>query len=86
MNKLGGTLAAGDLPTSLISLDLGGNDISDLSVLGRLDKLQELRAADNNLSTLKGVERCPKLLEIDVSRNNISILTPLQAVGNLLPT
>ncbi|CAL6022794.1 Conserved_hypothetical protein [Hexamita inflata] len=59
-----------NLSTSLTSLDLGFNNLEDVSALGSLTNLQKLVLRDNQISQLDSLKSLNNLVHLD-ARNNI---------------
>ncbi|MDE0088821.1 MAG: leucine-rich repeat domain-containing protein [Candidatus Poribacteria bacterium] len=74
---------------NLEKLDLSNNQISDVSPLAGLTKLEELDLSDNSnakgksITNLTGLELAINLEKLDLSNNQISDLTPLKDLKNL---
>ena len=65
------------------TLELGGNNISDLTPLAGLTNLTELYLAYNNISDLTPLAGLTNLRSLDLTENQISDLTPLAGLTNL---
>ena len=70
--------------TGLEVLELGRNDLQDVSTLSGLTKLRQLGLAGNNLSNLEPLASLPQLLVLNVAGNptsaaQLSMLEPLAA-------
>ena len=69
--------------TDLVALDLGHQQIEDISCLKSLTKLQILILADNKISDLTALASMPDLIYLELFINRISDLTPLSGLKNL---
>ena len=69
--------------TYAATLDLGGNQISDLAPLAGLTNLTELHVDGNQISDLAPLAGLAGLTYLDVSDNQISDLAPLAGLTNL---
>ena len=73
--------------TNLRRLDLGGNSISDLSVLSgaisRLTRLERLDLDNNSISDVSPLSGLTNLRQLWLFRNSISDLSPLSGLTNL---
>lgn len=72
-----------ELLTGLKELDMRSNEISDLSPLASLGKLESIDLRDNNLSSLAGIEELINVKELDVRGNNVESLEPLKNILSL---
>ena len=64
-------------------LEIQGNQISDLSPINGLTKLQHLDISGNEISDLSPLAGLKNLEHVKVSHNNISDLSPLARLSNL---
>ncbi len=69
--------------TQLEALNLGWNEISDLSPLAGLTNLTTLSLWGNRLRSLAGIEGLANLAYLDFSDNQITDLTPVQGLSLL---
>ncbi len=69
--------------TDLVALDLGHQQIEDITCLKSLTKLQILILADNKISDLSALASMPDLIYVELFINRISDLTPLSGLKNL---
>jgi internalin A len=67
----------------LMLIDLGKNEITDLTPIANLKKLQSVTLAHNKLVDLKPLENLTAMQLLDVSGNQVSDLTPLSGMSNL---
>lgn len=61
----------------LVSLDLSGNQLSDLSPLVDCTQVTDLDLSFNEISDLSPLAACPQVVELNVAYNPISTLAPL---------
>lgn len=69
---------------NLVDLNLGKNEISDVTPLAELPKLVRLNLSGNRVSDLSGIEACVDLRSLKLSKNRISDLTPLAGLTRLV--
>lgn len=69
--------------TNLISLDLSGNQISDLTPLSGLKDLEWLKLSNNQISDLNPLSGLKDLEFLDLSFNQISDIKPLAELTEL---
>ncbi|MBQ1633020.1 MAG: leucine-rich repeat domain-containing protein [Clostridia bacterium] len=69
--------------TELIALDLGHQQIEDISCLAGLTKLQILILADNRISDLTPLASMHDLIYLELFMNRISDVSPLSGLTNL---
>lgn len=69
--------------TDLVALDLGHQQIEDISCLKSLTKLQILILADNKISDLTAISYMPDLIYLELFMNRISDVSPLSGLKNL---
>ncbi len=69
--------------TDLVALDLGHQQIEDISCLKTLTKLQILILADNKISDLTALASMPDLVYVELFINRISDLSPLSGLKNI---
>ena len=69
--------------TSLVTLDVASNNISDLSPLSGLTSLVTLDVASNNISDLSPLSGLTSLVSLGISFNAVSNLTPLSGLTSL---
>lgn len=62
---------------TLEALDLSGNMISDISVLGKCQSLKELNISDNKISSLEALSQCSELHSLDASKNRLTDINGL---------
>ncbi len=67
----------------LVSLDAGGNAISDLSPLSRQSTLYHLGLWDNKITSLTALSGLEQLTYLDVANNSISDIEPLVSMSSL---
>jgi hypothetical protein len=60
-----------------LSMDLSGNQITDLAPLSALQQLQELNLSANKLSYIDALSNLQQLRSIDLSHNTIDDISPL---------
>lgn len=70
--------------TDLIALDLGHNDISDLSWLEKLTNLQVLILADNQITDMTSVGKLTKLKYVELFMNKIEDISAVENLPELL--
>lgn len=70
--------------TELVALELGHNDISDLSVIGTLSQLQILILSDNRITDLSPLKNLSELLYLELYGNDIVTLAPLSGLDKLI--
>jgi len=68
---------------NLQSLDLSGNNISDIGVLSRLTKLQTLNLRSNQVSDIRALTGLTNLQAIDLGNNQMSDIGSLSGLTNL---
>lgn len=73
-----------ELPDTLETLDLEGNDVSDLSFLPASETLTTLNLRDNDVSSLEALERTPNVTHLNVRGNAIESIGPLQGLTGLV--
>lgn len=73
-----------DLPDTLETLDLDGNDVSDLSFLPASETLTTLNLRDNDVTSLEALERTPNVTHLNVRGNAIESIGPLQGLTGLV--
>jgi hypothetical protein len=64
-------------------LDLGGNQIHDISELWNLNRLEEVYLADNRISIIDALSNLTKLRILDLSGNQIDDISALFELENL---
>ena len=64
--------------TALQILDLSHNNLTDISALSSLSKLNELRASNNALTSMAGLQKLMHLRQLDLSYNQITELPVFQ--------
>ncbi len=64
-------------------LDVSNNDITDISNLWNLDKLEELYLANNQIENIEALCNLPLLKVVDLSANLIEDISPLFQANNL---
>ena len=69
--------------TDLVALDLGHQQIEDISCLSSLHKLQVLILADNRISDISALAQMPELVYVELFINYVSDLTPLSGLEQL---
>jgi internalin A len=69
--------------TDLMLIDLGNNEITDLTPIANLKKLQSVSLAHNKIVDLKPLENLTAMQLLDVSDNEVSDLAPLSGMFNL---
>ncbi len=70
--------------SDLKALDLGHNDITDISFLSGMPKLKYLILADNEISDITPLESLKELEYLELFMNDITDLTPLTKLPNLI--
>eukprot|EP00727_Mastigamoeba_balamuthi_P000723 m51a1_g10648 hypothetical protein (513) ;mRNA; r:33579-35440 len=65
------------------NLNFWGNDLTDVSIIGRMPNLEVISLSVNRISTLKDFGSCPNLTEVYVRKNEISDLRELRWVQHL---
>ena len=65
------------------SIDLSNNNISDISEVWNLDRLEELYLANNQIGYIDSLSNLLKLRVIDLSGNQIDDISPLLELENL---
>lgn len=70
--------------TDLIVLDLGHNDISDLSWLESLTNLQVLILADNEITDMTSIGKLTKLKYLELFMNKVSDISAVENLPELL--
>ncbi|WP_246114820.1 leucine-rich repeat domain-containing protein [Rubripirellula tenax] len=68
---------------SLMMLDLEDNQISDLTPIAGLLRLQSVTLAGNKIKALKPLEKLVSMQLLDLSGNQVDDLTALEAMSNL---
>jgi internalin A len=71
--------------SNLTSLNLYGDQISDLTPLQSLTNLTELRLENNQISDLTPLQSLTNLIRLDLYNNHRSDITPLQSLSDLTP-
>lgn len=75
-------------------IDLAGNNLTDVSLLGHLMRLEEVFLQNNHISYLDGLNELPFLRVLDISHNDVDDLSPLfeldtlefiNVIGNRIP-
>ena len=69
--------------TDLVALDLGHQQIEDISCLKSLTKLKVLILADNKISDISALAYMPDLVYVELFMNRISDLTPLSGLRHI---
>ncbi|WP_445171616.1 leucine-rich repeat domain-containing protein [Microcoleus sp.] len=69
--------------SSLITLDLDNNRISDIKPLESLTNLTSLWLFDNQISDIKPLESLTNLTHLSLANNRISDIKPLESLTNL---
>lgn len=69
--------------TELVALDLGHQQLDDISFLSGLTKLQVLILADNQITDITPLASMPDLVYVELFMNRISDLSPLTGLKNL---
>ena len=69
--------------TELVALDLGHQQIEDISCFKSLTKLQVLILADNQITDISALASMPDLIYVELFMNRISDLSPLSGLKNL---
>ncbi len=64
-------------------LDLSGNNLSDVSLLAQLGRLEEVFLQNNHITYLDGLNELPFLRVLDLSHNEVDDITPLFEVDTL---
>ncbi len=68
---------------AVMLLDLGDNQIADLTPIAGLSRLQSVTLANNKITDLSPVAKLEKMQLLDVSGNQIADLSPIAAMENL---
>ena len=58
----------------LVTLDVSGNEITEMAPLAETVPLRKLDAADNHIASLRPLDRLRELYELDVSNNRVGSL------------
>lgn len=66
---------------NLVNLGIGGNKISDISVLTQCGKLEQLNLSNNPISSIEPLSSLATLRVLDVSDTNILGIEPLSGIG-----
>lgn len=69
--------------TDLVALDMGHNDIADISLISNLKKLQMLIMTDNKIVDLSPLTACEDLFFLEFNKNRVNDITPLTQMKNL---
>lgn len=69
----------GVFPT-LRGLELSGSDLTDLSTLPSMPRLEWIGLGQSGLTSISGIERAPRLMDINLTGNSIRDLSPLAKV------
>lgn len=69
---------------SLIALDLGHNDLTDISFLSELSNLRLLILADNQIEDLSALSRLKNLEYIELFDNHVASIEPLLGLDRLM--
>lgn len=69
--------------TSLTSLNLSGNQISDISPLAKLSSLTDLNLGDNQISDISPIAKLNSLTDLNLSDNQISDISPIANLKSL---
>lgn len=69
--------------TDLVALDLGHNNIHDISALTNLKKLQAIILTDNPITDISALGELPELVYVELNKTPVSDLTPLQKCTKL---
>lgn len=64
-------------------IDLSGNNLTDVSLLSQLMRLEEIFLQNNHVSYLDGLNELPYLRVLDLSHNDVSDVTPLFELDSL---
>ncbi|GAB2545684.1 DUF2252 family protein [Gracilibacillus alcaliphilus] len=67
-----------ELLKELKELELRGNNITDLTPLSELDKLEILDLRNNAITSIEGIETLINLKELDIRGNHVISLTPVK--------
>ncbi|KDN58849.1 CotH kinase family protein [Exiguobacterium sp. AB2] len=73
-----------ELPDTLETLNLEGNDVSDLSFLPASETLTTLNMRDNDVTSLEALEQTPNVTHLNVRGNAIESIGPLQGLTGLV--
>ncbi len=73
----------GQAAEELVTLDLSGRDLTDISFLSEAVNLEELDLSGNLIEDISPVAGLSKLRRLDISYNKISDINPLLAVKSL---
>lgn len=68
---------------NLVELSIIQCDISDIGVLGKMEKLKVVKLDGNNIKNLAGIEKVDTLEELSLSTNKISSLGEITQLKNL---
>ena len=60
------------------NLNLWGNDISDISIVSKMQNIEVLSLSFNQIETLRDIRTCPKLKELYIRKNNVRDLTEIK--------
>lgn len=69
--------------TALMLIDLDGNEISDLSPISKLSKLQSVTLSGNKINDIAPLKELTAMQLLDLSRNEVADLSPITAMKNL---
>jgi len=81
--RLAEMIASGYIPANVARLDLGGNSISDLSLLSNLTSLTALDLWGNEISNVSPLRNLTSLTELDLWGNQFADISPLGNLANL---
>ena len=68
---------------SIKNLNLWGNDLDDIGIVGQMQSLEVLSLSVNNISTLKDVQSCYNLKELYLRKNTITDINEVRYLINL---
>ena len=69
-----------------MTLNLGSNQIADISHLAGLHTLTELKLSNNQISDVSSLAGLTNLTTLELDRNKISDLSSLNTLLNAMPT
>jgi serine/threonine protein kinase len=80
---LASLIASGEIPEDVTFLDISGNQISDISSLQSLSKLESLFLQNNQISDTTPLEVLAELKILNLISNPITDITPFKSMSNL---
>jgi Leucine-rich repeat (LRR) protein len=81
--KLASMVQSGEIPSHVVTLNLSGNQISNISPLQSLTNLSDLNLSGNRISDVASLRSLTKLTRLTLSNNTISNLASMESLTGL---